>query len=287
MHNMKHRALVGLSAAAIISAASATVSTQSGARDAFVRVNGLSLHYVDWGGKGEPLIFLTGAGASAREFDSLAPSFTDRLHVLGLTRRGQAQSEAPASGYDTDTLVEDIRCFIDAMGFSRVTLAGVSMAGNELTRFAGRYPERVSGLVYLDAAYDQASRRRLQDDPRTRYPIALTMPSGPLGELMKEAQQSDPDYTRVAVPSLGFFVIYDRMPYDASGVDAPMRQTLERLWREVGAPMQRKEIARFRRDLSNERVVELRRTTHGTFMHDAASRRVIIREMRRFLLGAS
>jgi pimeloyl-ACP methyl ester carboxylesterase len=158
------------------------------------------------------------------------------------------------------------------------------MAGNEMTRFAGSYPERLSKLVYLDAAYDQASRRKLQEDPRTRYPIALTLPPGPLGEMMREAQQSDPDYTQVNAAALGFFVIYDQMSYDASGVDESMRKTLQILWEQVGAPMQQKEIARFLRDLKNGRVVELRHTTHGTFLRDAEPQRIVIREMRQFLL---
>lgn len=113
----------------------------------------------------------------------------------------------------------------------------------------------------------------------------MTVPPGPLGELMREAQRSDPDYTRVNAPALGFFVIYDQMPYDASGVDESMRKTLQNLWEEVGAPMQRKEIARFRRDLKKSRVVELRHTTHGTFLRDAKPQRIITREMRQFLLG--
>ena len=39
-------------------------------------------------------------------------------------------------------------------GLDRVVLAGHSIAGNELTRFAGRHPQRVRGLVYIDATFD-------------------------------------------------------------------------------------------------------------------------------------
>lgn len=145
---MYRRSFTPLSvAAAMVVVTLATVLTQGITPDRFVSVNGLSLHYVDWGGKGQTLLFLTGAGGSARAFDSLAPNFADRFRVIGLTRRGQGQSEAPASGYDTDTLVEDIKGFLDVLKLSRVALAGVSMAGNEMTRFAGTYPERVSESV--------------------------------------------------------------------------------------------------------------------------------------------
>lgn len=122
----------------------------------FMVVNGIRLHYLDWGGKGKPLLFLTGMGDSAHIFDDLAPKFTDSRRVLGLTRRGQGKSDKPESGYDTGTLVEDIRQFLDLMKIRRVTLVGHSLAGNELTRFAEAYPDRVEKLVYLDAAYDYA-----------------------------------------------------------------------------------------------------------------------------------
>ena len=72
--------------------------SQAMGRDAFAQLPGVALHYVNWGGTGPVLVFLTGLGDSARAFDSLAPRFTDRARVLGLTRRGQGQSDAPASG---------------------------------------------------------------------------------------------------------------------------------------------------------------------------------------------
>src|SRR5687768_776430 len=92
--------------------------------DRFMVVDGVRLHYLDWGGDGPPLLFLTPFGASAHEFDGLAPHFTARFRVLALTRRGQPPSEAPDSGYDTRRLVEDTRDFLDALRLPRVALAG-------------------------------------------------------------------------------------------------------------------------------------------------------------------
>ena len=127
------------------------------AKDGFVSVNGIRLHYVDWGGAGPSLLFLTGLGDSAHSFDRLAVGFTDRFHVLGLTRRGQGESDKPPSGYDPRSLAEDIRAFLDVMKIQRVTLAGFSVAGSEETLFAGTYPARVDKLVYLDSAEDYKS----------------------------------------------------------------------------------------------------------------------------------
>ena len=120
----------------------------------FVHVNGIKLHYLDWGGEGETLLFLTGMGCSAHLFDRIAPRFTDQFRVLALTRRGQGESDYPETGYEADTLIDDILDFLDTLRIDKVILAGHSMAGLELSHFAVTYPERVIKLIYLDAAFD-------------------------------------------------------------------------------------------------------------------------------------
>jgi pimeloyl-ACP methyl ester carboxylesterase len=122
----------------------------------FVRANGVRLHFLDWRGKGEQVLLLHGLGDTAHIFDDFAPPLAQRFRVIGLTRRGHGQSDKPESGYDTATLVEDVRRFLDALNIDRVVLIGHSLAGDELTRFAGMHPERVLKLVYLDAAYDRS-----------------------------------------------------------------------------------------------------------------------------------
>ena len=123
----------------------------------FVTVNGVRLHYLDWGGSGPELLFLAGRGCNAHIFDDFAPRFTGQFRVLALTRRGHGESDYPETGYDIDTLVEDIRQFLDCLRIDRVILAGHSLAGIELSHFAALYPERVLKLVYLEAAYDCSS----------------------------------------------------------------------------------------------------------------------------------
>jgi pimeloyl-ACP methyl ester carboxylesterase len=123
----------------------------------FVHVNGINLHYLDWGGNGDVLLFLAGMGCNAHIFDDLAPRFCDRFHVMALTRRGHGESDHPETGYDVDTLTQDLCQFLDAMGIEKVILAGHSMASLELSHFSALYPERVLKLIFLDAAYDRSS----------------------------------------------------------------------------------------------------------------------------------
>lgn len=123
----------------------------------FVIVDGIRLHYLDWGGSGPALLFLAGLGCNAHIFDRFAPRFIDHFHALALTRRGHGESDYPETGYDIDTLTDDIRQFLDILKIDQAVLIGHSLAGIELSHFAALYPERVLKLVYLDAAYDRSS----------------------------------------------------------------------------------------------------------------------------------
>lgn len=124
---------------------------------------GVRLDYLEWGGRGEPVLLLPGLYANADIYNDFAPRLTDRFRVVALSRRAHGRSDEPATGYELDTLVADIRAFLDSMRLRRVHLVGHSLAGAELTAFASTYPERVLKLVYLDAAADRT--RSLPPNP--------------------------------------------------------------------------------------------------------------------------
>jgi non-heme chloroperoxidase len=124
---------------------------------------GVSVEVLDWGGTGRPVIFLAGLGLTAHIFDAFAPKLTAHYHVYGITRRGFGASSVPApdyldlnGNYLADRLGDDVLAVMDARKIDRPVLAGHSIAGEELSSVASRYPEKVSGLIYLDAGYPYA-----------------------------------------------------------------------------------------------------------------------------------
>ena len=123
---------------------------------------GVALEVLDWGGTGQPLVFLTGAGHSAHIYDSFATRFNTRFHALGITRRGVGASSRPAAGYDTATLVRDIIAVLDSLGLPKASFAAHSLGGSELNYLAAHYPARIDRLIYLDAAFEY---RTLLDSP--------------------------------------------------------------------------------------------------------------------------
>jgi pimeloyl-ACP methyl ester carboxylesterase len=105
------------------------------------------------------MVLLTGLGATAHYFDKFAPKLAGSYHVYGITRRGFGRSSAPAPDektYSADRLGDDVLAVLDALELNRPVLVGHSIAGEELSSVGSRYPERIAGLVYLDAGYGYA-----------------------------------------------------------------------------------------------------------------------------------
>ena len=120
-------------------------------RCGYVTVDGVQLHYLSWGGQGEPIVLLHGLGTTAHTFDDLAPRLTDRFGVFALTRRGHAESDHPEGGYTIAQTTADVLGFLDAVGIRKAHFVAHSFGGAEATRLATEHPDRVRSVVYLDA----------------------------------------------------------------------------------------------------------------------------------------
>lgn len=115
------------------------------------------IELLDFGGTGQPILFLSGLGNSAHVFVDFAPKFCDKFHVYAMTRRGFGASEQTANGCRIDTLAMDILAVTKALNLDKVILIGHSIAGDEMSKFASTYPDKVDKVVYLDAAYDRSN----------------------------------------------------------------------------------------------------------------------------------
>ena len=123
----------------------------------FVSVeDGVQLEVLDWGGSGRAVVLLAGLGNTAHVFDEFAPKLSATYHVYGVTRRGFGRSSSPALGYEADRLGDDVLAAMDSLGLRRPIAAGHSMGGEELSSIGSRHPDKVAGLIYLDAGYDYA-----------------------------------------------------------------------------------------------------------------------------------
>jgi pimeloyl-ACP methyl ester carboxylesterase len=156
---------VPLIVASVVLMSTATARGASLLRSDVAVVNGVSIHYLDSGGPKPALLFIPGLGDTAYMMEGFGARFTGTNRVVIMTRRGFGQSGLPRDGYDLGSRVEDIRALLDSLKLQKVVLVGHSIAGDELTAFATKYPTRLISLIYLDAAYDRT-------DPETPQPTS-------------------------------------------------------------------------------------------------------------------
>jgi pimeloyl-ACP methyl ester carboxylesterase len=130
----------------------------------YAQVNGLRLHYLDWGtryasgrqarrSKAEPrtILLCHGGSAHCHWWDSVAPSLTEYGRVLALDFRGHGRSEWALS-YGLPVYLDDLAKFIaDYLGHS-VVLVGHSMGGEIAMRLAIDSPRLLDALVIVDAS---------------------------------------------------------------------------------------------------------------------------------------
>ena len=123
------------------------------ASDRNATINGLRLHFRDWGGEA-PLsaIAVHGFALNAHSFDEVAPALNDQLRVFALDQRGHGESAwAPElSDYTRDNMVADIGGLIAELGLENPILIGHSMGGMNAMTYAGRNPDAVRALILID-----------------------------------------------------------------------------------------------------------------------------------------
>ena len=98
------------------------------------------LYVKDWG-SGRPVVLIHGWPLSADSWDDQALALAEAGHrVIAYDRRGFGRSSQPFSGYDYDTLADDLAAVLEATGArSDVALVGFSMGGGEVARYLSRH----------------------------------------------------------------------------------------------------------------------------------------------------
>lgn len=114
--------------------------------------NPLQLHYQDFG-KGRPVVLIHGWPLSGRTWEPQIADLVDAgFRVIAYDRRGFGASSQPWSGYDYDTLTQDLNELITELALKDVTLVGFSMGGGEVARYIGLYGSKFIRSAVFAAA---------------------------------------------------------------------------------------------------------------------------------------
>jgi pimeloyl-ACP methyl ester carboxylesterase len=112
--------------------------------------DGTALFVTDWG-SGPPLVFVHAWGLRSDAWDYQIPALTAAgLRCVVYDRRGHGRSDRPGSGYDLDTMADDLAAVIDHFDLTGVTLVTHSMGAKEAIRYLTRHGDaRVDRLVLM------------------------------------------------------------------------------------------------------------------------------------------
>lgn len=112
----------------------------------------INLYYEDHG-SGKPVVLIHGWPLSGRSWEKQIPPLLEAgLRVITYDRRGFGESSKPTSGYDYDTLAEDLNKLMTALDLQNAALVGFSMGGGEVARYLGKYgSKRVKKAVFMAA----------------------------------------------------------------------------------------------------------------------------------------
>jgi pimeloyl-ACP methyl ester carboxylesterase len=130
---------------------------------------------IDDGGSGAlpPVVFHHGLGSDLHAWDAALAHQRKSRRAVAYDARGHGRSPR-ADEYTVQALAQDLDDVVEKLGIPRFWLVGHSMAGAVLSAYAGMKPQKLEGLVYVDAVGDftraPAALRemfRLQDAGKT------------------------------------------------------------------------------------------------------------------------
>ncbi len=102
--------------------------------------DGTDLYFKEWG-SGRPVVLIHGWPLNADSFDRTAMALAQEgFRAINYDRRGLGRSAQPWTGYDWDSLADDLADVMQATGATDdVTVIGYSMGGGEAARYMSRH----------------------------------------------------------------------------------------------------------------------------------------------------
>jgi pimeloyl-ACP methyl ester carboxylesterase len=119
-----------------------------------IKANGVRLHYFEAGEGSETIVFSHGLLMSGDMYSGQIEKLSGEYRCIAYDHRGQGKSQGPETGYDMDTVTEDAKALIKALGAAPCHFVGLSMGGFVGLRLASRHPELLRSLILLETSAD-------------------------------------------------------------------------------------------------------------------------------------
>ena len=116
-------------------------------------VRGASVYVDDGGAGGLPIVFIHGNGGTSQQWRSQLQHFRTQRRAVAIDLSGFGKSAPPVDGdYSLDRMIEAIEGAVNTLGLDRFVIVGHSYGGAVVASYAAAHPQKVAGVVYVDAA---------------------------------------------------------------------------------------------------------------------------------------
>jgi pimeloyl-ACP methyl ester carboxylesterase len=112
----------------------------------WIEVGSTDIYYVEEG-QGQPLVLLHGMSSCSEGWWQQFAHFRNRYRVIAYDSVNHGHSSNSPRGEDEPDRADELEGFLAAMGIERPILAGNSMGGNTLLRWAARHPAEALALI--------------------------------------------------------------------------------------------------------------------------------------------
>jgi 3-oxoadipate enol-lactonase len=142
-----------------------------------VEASGIRLHY-EVHGAGVPLVVVLGLGQDVSESQVTTKPLAEKLRVLTFDNRGAGRSDKPDAPYTIETMARDTAAVIEAAGFGKSSVMGISLGGRIALELTLQRPLLVDKLLLVStgARVQRTWVRRVLTSPTLRL---VSRPSYP------------------------------------------------------------------------------------------------------------
>jgi len=136
------------------------MTATSAPRSSYADLDGLRLHYLEWGAPDAPplvLLHALGALVTAHDWEGVAAAMRGTHRVIAPDQRGFGASDR-AAAYSFQLMVRDLELLVDRLDLDQLALVGHSMGGTVACLYAESRPERLRRLVLEDTLPPQEGR---------------------------------------------------------------------------------------------------------------------------------
>jgi len=262
----------------------------------------LNIAYQVFGEGAVDLVFIPGWASNVEniwtlpEFAQFAEKLAQFARVILLDRRGTGLSDPVVEPPTLEERMDDVRAALDAAGWERAVIWGVSEGGPMAMMFAATYPERVQALLL----YGTYARFTRAEDYPAGYPpkvnekwlgaIESTWGTGELSRHFAPSRESDPTELRILArierlamspgTALKLFTLTTQI--DVRHVLPAIRVPTLILHRVDDQPVSVKNARYLAEHIAGAKYVELPGVDHMPFMGDVDA---MLGEVREFLTG--